>query len=211
MPLSPKEWKTLSYEFKDKAVLHVTGSQFTDIYWKILDNSGQVLQRFLAYGLSSWAVRSEEHKILESEVWSRAWQKAENCNYKPSISNIKTYALGIAINVLKEWYRRNKPIPVQDQYIVANNAVSPPNTLIQNELLQDLEDCLQKLAQKNINLYTAVFLTELLGHTNKEAAIAMGYSETMVSTWRKKDFGFLKRCLKQKGWDSQKIKEVLAK
>jgi len=208
MPLSPKAWKILSYEFKDKAVRH-DNDPLTNIYWKILNDIGQALQRFLAHGLPSWAVRSEVHKILESEVWARAWEKAENCNYKPSISNIKTYAFGIAIKVLNEWRRENYGGPPPGT--VANNAKSSLDTTMQNELLQDLNDCLQDLARKNINWYTAVSLTMLLKYIDKEAAEVMDCVKSTVCDRRKNGLRFLKRCLRKKSWDEKKIWEVLAK
>ena len=201
----------LAHAFKKKAVNGSLGPVFTDVYWKLQDRFGGRLQAFFAGGMPSWAVKSDEHKNLESDVWSILWENARDCTYDPSRGSITAYLFGIAANLLRQWWRNHgtwlaeASLPQETK----GNAPSPDHILAASELRRDLRECLKKLAERDTDLYTAVVLIYWSVLGERDVGHLMSTAASTVHKKKSKGLEFLLRCLNQKGWTAHDVDQVV--
>ena len=130
---------------------------------------------------------------LASAVFENALRKFHT--YKPESSPVEAWLIGIAKNVVSDYFRKKKRkhfVPLDEIMKLVSLYRQPEDVAVKNEENRALIKAMAKLKEKERNILSMKFATDL---KNKEIAGILGISESNVSVIVHRSIGKLKNYL----------------
>ncbi|MGG0824505.1 sigma-70 family RNA polymerase sigma factor [Paenibacillus turicensis] len=167
------------------------------------------------YGLlRSMGATSVDAQDLAQETFIKAYCKLSQYQFD---SNFAAWLYKIAVNTLKDFYRKKIPIPIEDAYGALEQKTQcrqeeqitnvPEQNYLSKELREEFRKLLQTLPEQCRLIIVLRYSNEL---SYREIASIVGVSESKVTNSIHRAKKKLKKQLGQKGGDSFELLESIA-
>lgn len=148
--------------------------------------------RIYKFALSYLKNKNDAEELVQI-VFLKIWKKRNSID---TSQNIKAYIFTITVNSIYDFIRRKKieySFQNRCRQIQSNTENSTWNTVVYEEMQQNLSNCINKLPKQQQKIF---HLSKMEGFTNDEIAIQMGLSKRTVENHLYRAVSFLKQNFK---------------